>query len=58
MYVLVDSIPSSLYFLKNDQLYIELQGTVHTVSFKYANDILLTMPKPLTLWITINCGKF
>ena len=19
---------------------------------------LLTMPKPLTLWITINCGKF
>ena len=21
-------------------------------------DCLLTMPKPLTLWITINCGKF
>ena len=20
--------------------------------------LLLTMPKPLTLWITINCGKF
>ena len=20
--------------------------------------ILLTMPKPLTVWITINCGKF
>ena len=21
-------------------------------------DYLLTMPKPLTVWITINCGKF
>ena len=21
-------------------------------------DALLTMPKPLTVWITINCGKF
>ena len=20
--------------------------------------VLLTMPKPLTVWITINCGKF
>ena len=20
--------------------------------------VLLTMPKPLTMWITINCGKF
>ena len=20
--------------------------------------LLLTMPKPLTMWITINCGKF
>ena len=23
-----------------------------------ANSALLTMPKPLTVWITINCGKF
>ena len=22
------------------------------------NSALLTMPKPLTVWITINCGKF
>ena len=22
------------------------------------NTLLLTMPKPLTVWITINCGKF
>jgi len=25
---------------------------------KHPTSALLTMPKPLTLWITINCGKF
>ena len=25
---------------------------------KYLFLLLLTMPKPLTVWITINCGKF
>ena len=25
---------------------------------KSSTSILLTMPKPLTVWITINCGKF
>ena len=25
---------------------------------KTATSALLTMPKPLTVWITINCGKF
>ena len=25
---------------------------------KTAISALLTMPKPLTVWITINCGKF
>ena len=25
---------------------------------KTSNSALLTMPKPLTVWITINCGKF
>ena len=25
---------------------------------KTSISILLTMPKPLTVWITINCGKF
>ena len=25
---------------------------------KTSTFILLTMPKPLTVWITINCGKF
>ena len=27
-------------------------------SRKASNSVLLTMPKPLTVWITINCGKF
>ena len=25
---------------------------------KTCSSVLLTMPKPLTVWITINCGKF
>ena len=27
-------------------------------SQKTSTSALLTMPKPLTVWITINCGKF
>ena len=27
-------------------------------SHKKSSSALLTMPKPLTVWITINCGKF
>ena len=27
-------------------------------SRKTSTSVLLTMPKPLTVWITINCGKF
>ena len=27
-------------------------------SRKTCNSALLTMPKPLTVWITVNCGKF
>ena len=27
-------------------------------SFRKTSSALLTMPKPLTVWITINCGKF
>ena len=29
-----------------------------TSSRKTSISALLTMPKPLTMWITINCGKF
>ena len=25
---------------------------------KTSTSVLLTMPKPFTVWITINCGKF
>ena len=28
------------------------------ISRKTSISALLTMPKPLTMWITINCGKF
>jgi len=27
-------------------------------SRKTSNSVLLTMPKPLTVWSTTNCGKF
>ena len=27
-------------------------------SRKTSTSALLTMPKPLTVWITVNCGKF
>ena len=30
----------------------------HESSRKTSNSALLTMPKPLTVWITTNCGKF
>jgi len=33
-------------------------GAFNPITFKIIIDILLTMPKPLTVWITINCGKF
>ena len=28
------------------------------ISIKTSTSALLTIPKPLTMWITINCGKF
>ena len=39
--------PTSVGSLKNQQS-----------SRKTSTSALLTMPKPLTVWITINCGKF
>ena len=30
----------------------------HKSSSKTSNSALLTMPKPFTVWITTNCGKF
>ena len=40
-------LPTSAGSLKNQES-----------SRKTSNSALLTMPKPLTVWITINCGKF
>ena len=33
-------------------------GKSNRVPEKTSISALLTMPKPLTVWITINCGKF
>ena len=40
-------LPTSTASLKNQES-----------SRKTSISVLLTMPKPLTVWITINCGKF
>ena len=31
---------------------------LYTENYKTSISVLLTIPKPLTVWITINCGKF
>ena len=33
-------------------------ANIHWITRKISISALLTMPKPLTVWITINCGKF
>ena len=48
---------------KADEAEIKLPTTVgslkkHKSSRKPSTSALLTMPKPLTVWITTNCGKF
>jgi len=40
-------LPTSIGSLKNKES-----------SRKTSSSALLTTPKPLTVWITINCGKF
>ena len=42
-----DQLPTSAGSLKKQES-----------SIKASMSALLTMPKPLTVWITINCGKF
>ena len=41
--------------LKKKKCCISLKGKLER---KFIDFALLTMPKPLTVWITINCGKF
>ena len=39
--------------------YVHRSGIVESYSSRKTSiSALLTMPKPLTVWITINCGKF
>ena len=40
--------------IPNNRWIIEKQQSSRKISISS----LLTMPKPLTVWITINCGKF
>ena len=35
-----------------------IRWIIEKESSKKTSTALLTMPKPLTVWITINCGKF
>ena len=42
-----------------DQLPISAGSSKKQESYRKTSiSALLTMPKPLTVWITINCGKF
>ena len=48
---------------KTEEAEIKLQTSVESLkkqehSRKTSISALLTMPKPLTVWITIDCGKF
>ena len=50
-------------FRKGRELEIKLPTSVGSSKKKESSrkksiSALLTMPKPLTVWITINCGKF
>ena len=52
-----------LYLEKAEESEIKLSTSVGSLkkqesSRKTPISALLTMPKPLTVWITINCGKF
>ena len=48
---------------KTEEAEIKLQTSMESLnkqehSRKTSISALLTMPKPLTMWITIDCGKF
>ena len=55
--------PFKLFLEKAEELEIKLPTSAGSwkkqeSSRKTSISALLTMPKPLTVWITINCGKF
>ena len=46
-------VPADIYVR-----YLRLKKEEQESSGKTSISALLTMPKPLTVWITINCGNF
>ena len=50
------SLPASEFFPMNQ--FFAGSSKKQESSRKTSTSALLTMPKPLTVWITINCGKF
>ena len=59
----VNSLMFKLVLEKSEEPEIKLPTSTgswkkHESSRKTSISVLLTMPKPLTVWITINCGKF
>ena len=62
-YVTVNSLKFKLVLEKAEEPEIKLPTSAGSwkkqeSSRKTSLSALLTMPKPLTVWITINCGKF
>ena len=56
-------VQAGSFLEKAEELEIKLSTSAGSLkkqksSRKTSISALLTMPKPLTVWITINCGKF
>ena len=49
-----DQIANIHWIMEKARVFRKKQGS----SRKTSTSALLTMPKPLTVWTTINCGKF
>ena len=52
------SVPSHVYYNKASLWVKKKKKKKQESSRKTSVSALLTMPKPLTVWITINCGQF
>ena len=62
-YVTMNFLMFKLVLEKAEEPDIKLSTSIrslkkHKSSRKTSTSALLTIPKPLTVWITINCGKF
>ena len=54
----LDSFLKKLYFILEYSQLSTGSSKKQESSIKTSISALLTMPKPLTMWIMINCGKF